>query len=83
MRSPQSVESLEVYVPDNFGIRRTEGGYEVSSIEGRVLGTAASFQEARNLLPDGAHERLYAVHGVRLGQAARAAILQQGFPAWG
>ncbi len=48
-----------------------------------VLGVAASFQEARDLLPDGAHERLYAVHGVRLSQAARAAILQQGFPAWG
>jgi hypothetical protein len=31
----------------------------------------------------GAHERLYAVHGVRLSQAARAAILEQGFPAWG
>ena len=29
------------------------------------------------------YERLYAVHGVRLGQAARAAILEQGFPAWG
>ena len=34
-------------------------------------------------VPDGAHERLYAVHGVRLGQAARAAILEQEFPAWG
>ena len=76
-------ETIEVYVPDNFSSRRTEGGYEVSSIEGAVLGAAASFQEARDLLPDGAHERLYAVHGVRLGQAARAAILEQGFTAWG
>jgi hypothetical protein len=76
-------ETLEVYVPDNFSIRRTEGGYEVSSLEGAVLGVAASFQEARDLLPDGAHERLYAVHGVRLSQAARAAILEHGFPAWG
>ena len=76
-------ETLEVYVPDNFSIRRTEGGYEVRSIEGVVLGVAASFQEARDLLPDGAHERLYTVHGVRLGQAARVAILEQGFPAWG
>ena len=76
-------ETLEVYVPDNFSIRRTEGGYQVSSVEGAVLGVAVSFQEARDLLPDGAHERLYAVHGVCLGQAARAAILEQGFPAWG
>ena len=76
-------ETLEVYVPDNFRIRRIEGGYEVRSMEGAVLGVAASFQEARDLLPDGAHERLYAVHGVRLSQAARAAILEQGFPAWG
>ncbi len=36
--------------------------------------------DARNVL---AHVRLYAVHGVRLSQAARAAILVQGFPAWG
>jgi len=63
-------ETFEVYVPDNFSIRRTEGGYQVRSIEGEVLGVAASFQEARDLLPDGAHERLYAVHGVRFGPAA-------------
>ena len=31
----------------------------------------------------GAHERLYAGRGVRRSQAARAAILEQGFPAWG
>jgi len=76
-------ETIEVYVPDNFSIRRTEGGYEVSSVEGGVLGVASSFQEARDLLPAGAHERLYAVHGVRLSQAARVAILEEGFPAWG
>ena len=35
------------------------------------------------LLPDGAHERLYAVHGERLSKAARAAILEKGFTAWG
>ncbi len=76
-------ETVEVYVPDNFKIRRIEGGYEVRSMQGEVLGVAASFQEARDLLPDGAHERLYAVHGVRLSKAARVAILEKGFAAWG
>ena len=76
-------ETVEVYVPDNFKIRRIEGGYEVRTAHGRLLGSAASFSEARDLLPDGAHERLYAVHGVRLSKAARAAILEKGFSAWG
>jgi hypothetical protein len=76
-------ETVEVYVPENFRIRRFEGGYEVCSMQGEVLGVAASFQEARALLPDGAHERLYEVHGVRLGKAARASILEKGLTAWG
>ncbi len=76
-------ETIEVYVPDNFEIRRTEGGYEVRTAQGKLLGVAPSFPEARALLPDGAHERLYAVHGVRLSKAARGAILANGFAAWG
>ncbi len=63
-------EMIEVYVPDNFHIRRVEGAYQVFNREGDELGVAASFQEARALMPDGAHERLYAVHGVRLNKAA-------------
>lgn len=76
-------ETVEVYVPDNFKIRRVEGGFEVRTAKGKLLGVAPSFQEARALLPDGAHERLYAVHGVRLSEATRAAILEKGFSAWG
>ena len=74
---------LEVYVPDNFGIRHTEAGYEVRTAEGKLLGVAASFSEARALMPDGAHERLYGVHGVRMDEGAREAILKAGFAAWG
>ena len=76
-------ETVEVYVPVNFKIRRVEGGYEVSTGKDRVLGIAPTFQAARQLMPDGAHEKLYAVHGVRLGAAARVAILEKGFLAWG
>jgi hypothetical protein len=78
-----SCEEVDVYVPDNFRIRRLEAGYEVRTAGNAVLGVAASFQEARQLLPDGAHERLHGVHGVRLSQASRAAILENGFMAWG
>ena len=55
-----------------------EGGYEVSGLQGVVLGVAASFQAARALLPDGAHERLHEVHGVRLSKSSRAAIQEKG-----
>ena len=76
-------EMIEVYVPDNFKIRRSDGAYKVTSAAGQVLGVAATFEEARALLPDGAHERLHAAHGVRLSAEARAAILATGFFAWG
>jgi len=76
-------EVIEVYVPDNFQIRRSEGAYKVTNASGRVLGVAATFDEARSLLPDGAHERLHAVHGVRLSKESRTAILATGFFAWG
>jgi len=76
-------ETIEVYVPENFKIRRIEGGFEVSNEQDGVLGIAPTFQAARDLMPDGAHEQLYAVHGVRLSKAMRAAILEKGFAAWG
>ena len=76
-------EGVDVYVPENFTIRRTEAGYQVRSSDGKSLGVAASFHDARAMLPDGAHERLYDVHGVRLDEAVRAAILENGFTAWG
>ena len=76
-------EALEVYVPDNFKIRRLESGFEVRDSEDEIMGIAASFEEARALLPDGAHEQLYVVHGVRLSPATRVAILEKGFTVWG
>lgn len=65
---------------DKFKIRRIEGGYDVRTAEGKLLGVAPSFAEARNLLPDGAHERLYRLHGLQLSGAARVAILEKGSP---
>ena len=76
-------ETIEVYVPENFKIRRIEGVFEVSSERDGLLGVAPTFQAARDLLPDGAHEQLYGVHGVRLSESNRAAILEMGFAAWG
>lgn len=76
-------ESIEVYVPANFGIRRVEDGYEVHTSDGRSFGVAQSMDEARELLPDGAHELLWAVHGVRLDNGCREAIQAKGFFAWG
>ena len=76
-------DTVEVFVPDNFKIRRIETGYEVRTAQGKLVGVATSFQGARALLPDGAHERLFDVHGVRLTEATRAAILEKGFAAWG
>ena len=75
--------SLDVYVPDNFTMRSVEDGFEVATADGEILGTAPSLEEARNLFPDGAREELYTVHGVRLSKAARTAILEKGFAAWG
>lgn len=76
-------QTIEVYVPENFKIRRIDTGFEVRTLQGRVVGTADSFDEARALLPDGAHERLREVTGVRLDRDARATILEKGFAAWG
>ena len=76
-------ETVDVYVPENFTIRRVDGTYQVLDAEDVVLGTAATFREAQALYPDGAHEQLYAVHGVRLKPTTRAAILEKGFAAWG
>ena len=76
-------ESIDVYVPENFKIHRVEGGFEVSSEHDGLIGIAPTFQAARELMPDGAHEQLYSVHGVRLTEANRVEILDKGFAAWG
>lgn len=76
-------EMLGVFVPTNFRIRQSEGGYEVYSAENELLGTAPTLEDARRFVPDGAHELQYEVHGVRLPAELRQAILVAGFPAWG
>lgn len=76
-------EMLGVYVPTNFRIRQSEDGYNVYTADNKLLGIAPTLEDARQLVPEGAHELLYEVHGVRLPAAVRKAILEAGFPAWG
>ena len=76
-------EMLGVYVPTNFSIKRSENGYDVYTPENDLLGTAPTLDEARAFVPDGGHELLYDVHGVRLLARTREEILSKGFPAWG
>ncbi|NDP39905.1 MAG: hypothetical protein GZ093_14335 [Rhodoferax sp.] len=76
-------EMLGVFVPVNFGIKQTENGYEVYSPDNVLLGTAPTLEDAQQFVPDGAHEKIYEVHGVRLNDTVRKVILDVGFPAWG
>jgi hypothetical protein len=76
-------EPLGVYVPTNFGIKQSERGYEVYSPNNELLGIAPTLEDARQFVPDSAHELLYEVHGVKLTQAICQAILKTGFSAWG
>ncbi len=76
-------EKLGVFVPTNFAIKQSENGYEVYTAENVLLETAPTLEDARQFVPDDAHELLYEVHGVRLTDLMRKAILSKGFPAWG
>lgn len=76
-------EKLGVFVPTNFRIKQSENGYEVFTAENELLETAPTLEDARQFVPDGAHELLYEVHAVRLSAEIRSAILSAGFPAWG
>lgn len=76
-------EMLGVFVPTNFSIRRSENGYDVYSPANQLLGTSQTLEEAREFVPDGGHELLYEVHGVRLVAETREELLRKGFPAWG
>ena len=55
-------DTIEVYAPEHFVIHRVDGGFEVSSKHGALLGVAATFPAARDLMSDGTHEQLCAVH---------------------
>ena len=75
--------SIEVYLPVNFHVEPEETGYLVTDADDNMLGMALSWEEVQQLLPDGAHERLTAMHGVRLDKERREKILENGFFAWG
>ena len=79
----QVCETLGVFVPTNFSIRASERGYDVYTAENELLGTASTLEEARQFVPDGGHELLYDVHGIRLPESVRKALLTGGLPAWG
>ncbi len=75
--------TVGVFVPDNFIVKQTEAGYEVYSQKSELLGISRSFEGTREFVPDQGHELVRDVHGVRLNESTRAAILNTGFPAWG
>lgn len=74
---------IDIYVPRNFRILSIEDRYDVLDVEGHVLGSASTFLQARQFVPDGAHEELHSVHAIRLDAAGRDRLLQAGLPAWG
>jgi len=76
-------ETIDVFVPTNFTIRPTDNGYEVVDDDGTLLGIATNNQEIRSLIPDGGHELLHSMHGIRLNEELRRTILNDGFYAWG
>jgi len=76
-------ESVDVFQPVNFYIEPAEIGYEVFDEKRCLLGVAATWNDAQALLPDGAHEMLKTMHGIKLDEVLRQAILANGFFAWG
>ena len=74
-------ETLGVFVPTNFSIKQSENGYDVYSPKNELLGTARTLADARQFVPDEGHELLYEVHGIRLSDEMRRAVLTAGFPA--
>ncbi len=67
----------------NFYIQPIDDGYEVLDSEKRVLGTAETWEQATNLIPNGAHEMLIPMHGVRLNSEMCKEVLKNGFYSWG
>jgi hypothetical protein len=74
---------IEISLPTNFYIEPTDDGYEVLDRNKNLLGTAATWIQAQRLIPDGAHELLGSMHGIKLSKELRQAILDKGFYAWG
>ncbi len=76
-------ETVDVYVPANFHVKPADAGYEVFDGAMTRLGRAGSWADVQDLLPDGAHELLTPMHGVRLGSDLRQELIRDGFCAWG
>jgi hypothetical protein len=76
-------EPVDVYLPTNFWIDPVEDGYEILNEDGEVVGNAPTWRQAQKLIPDGAHELLSPMHGVRLKPTLRQKILDDGYAAWG
>lgn len=76
-------EMIDIFVPVNFSIEPSDTGYRVFDNDGHLLGTATTWRQAQSLIPDGAHELLATMHGVRFRELQRQAISPRGFPAWG
>jgi len=76
-------ETIEVYRPLNYFIDPIDIGYKVSDENGNCLGTAKTWDEANNYIPDGAENNVEQVHGVKLDESLRQRLLKDGFYAWG
>lgn len=79
----KACEPIEVFQPVNFYIEPADVGYEVWNEDQELIGMAATWKQAQTLLPDGAHEVLRPMHGIRLDETLRQAMLAKGFYAWG
>jgi hypothetical protein len=74
---------IDIFLPVNFFIEPTDSGYAVLDSDNTLLGTAPTWRQAQSLIPDGAHELLGTMHGIRLNQDLSQSILTNGFYAWG
>ena len=74
---------IEISLPKNFFIEPTDSGYEVLDRNKNLLGIATTWLQAQRLIPDGAHELLGSMHGIKLSKELRQSILEKGFYAWG
>ena len=75
------VEKQQLYLPNNDPALNTFA--TIRTDQNKILGIAATIEDARQFVPDGAHEYLYEVHGVILSKDIRNRVLETGFPAWG
>lgn len=78
-----SCGAIDIFLPVNFYIEPTETGYAVLDQDKKTVGVAETWEQAQQLLPNGAHEVLTEMHGVRLEKSTREAVQLHGFAAWG